>query len=182
MSKIDTATETKIVALLARGDTLQQVKDFLADQGTELSISGIQAVKNRNTEALSYVKNKLMEHNTSNSARILDKARKQLEQKLDNSDKSQIEIDKLQEMYNDGEIDAKELLRRSDEVRRRYNINVKDLTTISKEMFNQSQVEAGKPTSITENPAQQKENLRTLLDAINKGDEAAIANAIFLDV
>jgi hypothetical protein len=63
-----------------------------------------------------------------------------------------------------------------------HHIPLRDLIAASKEMFNQTQIEAGKPTSITESPEQAKRNLQTLLQAIHNRDDKAMVDAIFLDV
>lgn len=182
MGKLDSNTETKIVALIARGDSYAKIKDYLHDNGVELSISGIQKVKQRNTEALSYIERKLVDHATAKTARILDKAREQIEKKLDASNGDVPVLQELVDLRNNGEIDDQEFARLSMQAVSSHGISIKDLTTVSKEMFNQSQIEAGKPTSITDNPTQAKENLMTLLAAINSGDEKRIAQAIFVDV
>lgn len=145
--KIDAQTEVRIVALIARGDSYSSIQSELKNSGVEISLSGITDIKQRNTMALDQIKTSLAAHEVSKATRILDKARKQIEEKLD-----------------------------SDEY-----ISVKDLTTVSKEMFNQSQIESGKPTSIASNPEENKKNLMTLLKAINDKDEIGMLHSIFPD-
>lgn len=179
--KIDTQTEIKIVARIARGDSYQEIKDDLAKDGVDISLSGITDVKQRNSLALEQIKGSLVQHEASKSARILDKAKKQLEGKLDNAERIEQELSEAKKLYDDGDIDFKEYLDSVDQINKRGHISIKDLVTVSKEMFNQSQIEAGKPTSITENPEQQKENLMTLLKAINEKDDVGMIKAIFPD-
>lgn len=180
MRKLDTQAETKVVALLARGDSYQNIVNQLAEEGINVTPQAIAKVKERNTEALNYMKERMIDHAATRSQRILEKARNLVENRLDEAlDKEKIRSDALR-AYVSGEIEE-------DEYKAILNntgsqISLKDLITASKEFFNQSQIEAGKPTSITENPQQAKENLNRLLSAINSGDEKAIAEAIFLDV
>lgn len=182
MGKLDTQTETKIVALIARGDTYEQIRQHLQREGVSISISGLQKVKQRNTDALSYINKKLIDHQATKTARILEKARDQIEKKLDAANGESGSLQELVDLRNSGEIDDQEFARLSFEVVSKQSLSIKDLTTVSKEMFNQSQIEAGKPTSISDNPTQAKENLMKLLAAINSGDEKQIAEAIFIDV
>jgi len=179
--KIDTQTEIKIVARIARGDTYQDIKDDLVKEGVDISLSGITDIKQRNSMALEQIKSSLVAHETSKSARILDKAKKQIEHKLDSADQIEKELEEAKKLYDDGDIDFKEYLDSVEQINRRGHISVKDLVTISKEMFNQSQIEAGKPTSITENPEENKKNLMILLKAINDKDEVGMLHAIFPD-
>jgi hypothetical protein len=144
---IDSQTETKIVALIARGDSYKSIKEQLNKDGVSLSLPSISKIKERNTQALSYIKGEIVAHELSKTTKILDKARDLIDQKLDGD----------------------------------QPIALKDLTTLSKEMFNQSQIESGKPTSITNSPELAKAQLKTLLEAINSGKDEDIAKAIFID-
>lgn len=181
MSKIDTQTETRIVVLKARGDTYEQIKTALAKDGVEVSISGLQKVVERNKEAMSYIKSELVQHQTTNTARILNKTREQIEQKLDAAAGNVPVLQELIELRDSGEIDDNEFAKLSMRAVESHHIPLRDLVATSKEMFNQSQIEAGKPTSITESPEQAKRNLATLLDAIQRNDDKAIVDAIFLN-
>lgn len=179
MSKYDAQTETKIVALIARGDTYQSIKERLAKDGVEISISQISNIKDRNLDSLEYIKNSLVKHETTNATRIMGKARQLVEDKLDAAmGNDKIRSDALRALL-EGDIEKDEyesIMRETGS-----QIALKDLVTTSKEFFNQSQIEAGKPTSITENPTQAKENLKRLLEAINSGDEQRIVEAIFIE-
>lgn len=179
--KIDTPTEIKIVARLARGDTYQSIKDDLAKEGVDISLSGITDIKQRNSMALEQIKSSLVQHETSKSARILDKARKGLESALDDHENYREDLKKLVQAREDGDIDWSEFIIAKSDLDRASHLTAKDLTTISKEMFNQSQIEAGKPTTITENPEENKRNLMILLKAINDKDEVTMLKTLFPD-
>ena len=182
MSKIDTQTETRIVVLKARGDTYEDIKKALAKDGIEMSISGLQKVIERNKAAMDYIKGELVQHQTTKTSRILDKAREQIEKKLDAAAGDVPVLQELIELRDNGDIDDNEFARLSMQAVSSHGISLRDLVTTSKEMFNQSQIEAGRPTSITESPEQAKKNLQTLLEAINNRDDKAMVDAIFIDV
>lgn len=179
MSKIDAQTETKIVALIARGDSYQSIKEQLEQENITVSISLIGKVKERNAEALTYISKELVKHETTNARRIMGKARDLVEKQLDEAaGNEELRSDALRAFLS-GDITKDELDTVLHNTGRQ--IALKDLITASKEFFNQSQIEAGKPTSITESPEQAKKNLKTLLEAIDKGDEAAMVKGIFID-
>jgi len=179
--KIDTQTEIKIVARMARGDTYAEIKDDLSKEGVDISLSGLTDIKQRNSAALEQIKSSLVAHETSKSARILDKAKKQIEQKLDSAETFEVKMAVLRDKLESGEIIQGEYDSMVRVLEFDSKITIKDLVTVSKEMFNQSQLEAGKPTSITENPEENKRNLMILLKAINEGDEIGMLKAIFPD-
>ena len=182
MSKLDTSTETRIVVLKARGDTYQQIRDALAKDGVDISVSGLQKVIERNKPAMEHIKGELLQHQTTNTARILNKTREQIEQKLDAADGNVPVLQELIDLRDSGDIDDNEFSRLSMQAVQSHGINIRDLTAVSKEMFNQSQIEAGKPTSITENPEQARRNLDKLLLAIRDNDPQAMVDSIFIDV
>jgi len=179
--KIDAQTEVRIVALIARGDPYTSIQSALKEDGIDISLSAITDVKQRNTSALEQIKSSLAVHETSKATRILSKARKQIEDALDSNEQYQKDLDMLKQAYEDGDIDIKEYLHEKDKLYRTNFISIKDLTTVSKEMFNQSQLESGKPTTITENPEENKKNLMILLRAIQAGDEIGMLHGIFPD-
>lgn len=182
MAKIDTQTETRIVVLKARGDTYEDIKKTLAKDGIEMSVSGLQKVIERNKEAMTYIKGELVQHQTTKTSRILEKTREQIEKKLDAAAGDVPVLQELIELRDAGDIDDNEFARLSMQAVSSHGIPLRDLISASKEMFNQSQIEAGKPTSITESPEQAKRNLQTLLQAIHDRDDKGMVDAIFLDV
>lgn len=177
--KTDPQVEARVVALIARGDSYSQIQEELAKDDIEISTVTIGNIKQRNSAALETIKGALVQQEIGVANRIMHKSRKLIEDRLtDDESTKELLSDALRARIN-GDIDKDEY----ESIVKKISpqISLKDLTTISKEFFNQSQIEQGKPTSITESPAQAKENLKTLLEAINKGDEAAIVKAIFLE-
>lgn len=179
-STLDAATETRVVAMIARGDTYEAIRRALGTEGVSIAISTISDVKKRNPDALKYIQDALVEHEANQSTKLLSKSRRLLDRKLDRALRQDEEIQELTEQYQSGEFDEavfNGLLHKA----LKSELTVAELTSLTKEMFNQSQVEQGKPTSITENPTQAKENLKALLEAINNNDDKAILEAVFPD-
>lgn len=180
MKILDTKTETQVIAMLARGDTYDAIRAVLESQGTTITISTISNVRRRNTEALAYMKNALMQHEVSISSKLLTKSRQLLERKLNRAFHVEEKINSLEQELKSEEIDHRTFSVLYEKALK-AELSVAELVSLSKEMFNQSQIEQNKPTSITENPAQAKENLKTLLEAINTKNDTAVLQAIFPD-
>ena len=179
--RITSQVEAKIVAMLARGDTYAKIREnMIADEGRSPAILTLSNIKKRNLDSIQIIKNKLTQIEVAKTEDLLMKTRHLIERKLDASLDESVPP-KLQALYDDGVIDDKEFETRYQKVLNARNIALKDLTTVSKEMFNQSQIESGRPTSITNSPELAKQQLDTLLRAINTGKEEDIAKAIFID-
>lgn len=177
--KLDGNTESQVVAMLARNDTQQQVVDWLKqEKGISMSIANIGVIKKRNSEAISFMRKELTKHETTLAATILDKSRRLIDKKLDKALSIEEELTALRKKFDDGEMTDENYYREVDIVLRN-RLSVQELNSLSKEAFNQSQIEAGKPTSITETPEQAKQSLGVLLAAISKGDDAAVLAALF---
>jgi hypothetical protein len=177
--KLDGNTESQVVAMLARNDTQQQIVDWLkSEKGIEMSVANIGVIKKRNTEAITFMRGELVKHETTIAATILDKSRRLIDKKLDKALSIEDELTALRKSFDDGKMNADNYYREVDIVLRN-RLSVQELNALSKEAFNQSQIEAGKPTSITESPEQAKAHLAVLLAAIANGDEAAALKAIF---
>lgn len=175
---LDNQTEARVVAMIARGDSYSSIHAQLTREGIEVSVSTIGAIKKRNPEALQHMKSILMADQQTHAQKILNKSRTLIDRKLSNALSVEDELANLHEDYNDGKIDAEEYTHRFDYLVRQ-ELGISELNSVSKEAFTQSQVEAGKPTAITENPTQAKENLERLLRAIASKDTAKMLESIF---
>lgn len=176
--RLSTQTETQIIAMIARGDTYGAIQQAFKLKDESISISTISTVKKRNLEALKYMQGVIVEQSTNQSTKILAKSRELIDRKLDRALKQDDEIAEIKQKFEDGELESSEFMHLLDRATK-HELTVTELTSLTREMFNQSQVEQGKPTSISDNPAQAKENLKTLLEAINNKNETAILEAIF---
>jgi len=177
---LTTQAEVRIVALIARGDTYATIQSQLKKEGIDITIPTISKIKSRNEEALKAIKGEMIKVESSKSATILEKSRNLIEKKLDKTEDETIPQE-LQDAYDNGEIDAKQFLDRKQTIFNKRQVSIGELNMVAKEAFNQSQIESGKPTSITDSPEQAKKNLERLLTAINSGKEEDIVKAIFLD-
>ncbi|HET8708955.1 MAG TPA: hypothetical protein VFL85_01600 [Candidatus Saccharimonadales bacterium] len=130
--------------------------------------------------AIDYIKNEVTKHEANQSVKILGKSRQLLERKLDRALKQAEQMENIKQRYDNDEIDAKDYDRLLSQAVR-SELSVSELTSLTKEMFNQSRLEEGKATSITESPTQAKEHLKTLLQAINDKDDHKLVEAIFTD-
>lgn len=177
--KLDGNTESQVVAMLARNDTQQQVIDWLKEEkGIKMSIASIGVIKKRNTEAIAFMRKELTKHETTIAATILDKSRRLIDKKLDKALSIEDELAALRKSFDSGQMTDDQYYHEVDIVLRN-RLTVQELNALSKEAFNQSQIEAGKPTSITETPEQAKQALTAILSAIAAGDEAAALKALF---
>lgn len=174
---LDSQQEARVVALIARGDSYSAIRDQLASEGVEVALSTIGAVKKRNPEALAHIKKIIVADQTTRAQKILNKSRDLIDKKLDRAADIDAEVARLQEAYEAEEITPREYWSAL-EVVLRQALTITELNSVSKESFNQSQIEANKPTSITESPAQAKENLERLLRAIASKDTSKVLEAI----
>lgn len=129
--------------------------DRYADISQEvgLSVSGIKKVKKRNPISLAKMEEIITEKQAISASRLLEKSHREIEKKLDKA--------------LAGEEDIK----------------LRDLVGVSKEMFNQVQIEHGKPTSIatssTQDPLEAKKELKSLLKALKANDAVELQRIIF---
>lgn len=179
--KLDGQTETQVVAMIARGDTHQQVVDWLkSEKSIDISLATVGVIKARNEEALSYMKNQLVHHETTLATTILDKSRRLINNRLDKALSLEDVLTDLRDRHENGELDDGQYYHYVD-IELRNRLSATELNALSKESFNQSQLEAGKPTGITESPEQAKAYLATILSAIANKDDAALLHGLFPD-
>lgn len=176
---LDNQTEARVVAMIARGDSYGSIAATLNREGTEIAVSTIGAIKRRNPEALAHMQKILLDDQTTHAQKILNKSRTLIDRRLTDAMKIEDDIAQLHEDYHDGIIDEVEYRQKFDLILRN-TLNIGELNAVSKEAFSQSQIEAGKPTSITENPTQAKENLERLLRAIAANDTKGMLESVFV--
>lgn len=177
---LDSQTEARVVAMIARGDSYTSISEQLKKEGIEVAVSTVGAIKKRNPEALQHMQRILVDDQTTHAQKILNKSRTLIDRRLTEAMKVEEELAELHEEYHDGVIDDEEYRHRFDYIMRQQ-VSLPELNQVAKESFNQSQIEANKPTSIVDNPAQAKENLEVLLRAIAKNDTQGMLKAVFLD-
>jgi hypothetical protein len=155
--------EAEVVARLARGDTQTKIASDL-----NINPSTVGKIKDRQSSAISTISAKVAQRKMRITSRILEKAHRQLEQRLDESDNYDEIIKDIQAEYEESDkTDAdKEILKHK--LSKLKKLSVLELINITKEAFHQSQVEQGKPTSLSysADPKTTKEQLDQLLEAI----------------
>jgi hypothetical protein len=174
--RTDTETEMRVLAMVARGDTYSAIRAQLQEDGITMSPATITAIKKRNPKALAKMESMLADHATSSAQKILKKAHKLIDKRLEQADNSEKDAEELHKKYEAGEITFKEYL---DATARLFKISVSELTSLSKEMFHQSQVEQGKPTSITESAMDAKQEVVDIAKALENVDEVELQRIIF---
>lgn len=172
--------ETRVLALITRGDTYEDIQKSLARDGHGINKMTISAIKKRNAEALDYMKSALVKHEMNKSAEILGKTRLLLEKKLTKALKVDDELDDLKAQLIDGLIDDSQYDVLSKNLRK-DDLSVVALTSLSKEMFSQSRIEEGKLPDKPESPEEARQKLGDLLKAVNDKDEKKLIELIFLD-
>lgn len=178
--KLDTQSETEVVAYIARGDSYQSIINVFKTRGIVLNKTNLSKIKARNSEALTFMQTAMTEQQMSHAASILHKSRQLLEGKLDEQIVVQRDLEELKERFDNGDIEFTAYINLYKTIVRR-ELTAGELNGITKESFNQSQVEAGKPTAITESPTQARQNLQVILNAIANGDDKAAVEALFID-
>lgn len=179
--KVDRQTETQIVAMLARGDTRQQIVNWLkTEKGIDFSTDGVSRIKRVNAQTLEFMTSELVKHQATTAKATLNKSRILIEKRLDKAMQLDNELQRLKNKFESGEITSEDYYRQFDTIMR-HQLTIQELNSVSKESFHQSQLEANRPTAITESPEQAKENLKTLLQAIAEGDVNKLVKGLFIE-
>jgi hypothetical protein len=167
---LSTAEELKIVALLARGDTYEEIRNYFKENNWRVPNNAtILNVKNRNKENLDLIKVRILEKEAEDAVAIKKKANSLLKKRLDRNELETEVLTKASQQFADGEIDAKEF---SDIKKRVKEISVVELVAVSREMHTQS-----KATDEIQNTA--PKDLSELVKAIKSGDEIKLQQIIF---
>ena len=161
--------ETRIVALLARGDTQVEIQREMERDFRGVHLRTIAAVKKRNKENFDIIRARLLEKQEHDAGALKEKANKMISKKLDIEDKKIEIIQKAREDYLNGTIGLKEL---TEILKRHRETTLTELVSVSKEMHNQSSED---PDS---KPGVQKD-LSDLVNAIRSGDEVKLQQIVF---
>lgn len=171
MARTDTETQLKVLARIARGDTYQAISN-----DTGMPITTIADIKKRNESALQDIKGRLIDHEVSRSKKILDKSQDLIIRQLSRAERVEDERQKLIEQRQNEEISQDEFMARWGTLK---EPTLAELNSISKTAFDQSQVEQGKPTSISGNNTQNIDQLKSVLDLLNKpGSEVELLSVV----
>lgn len=161
--------ETRIVALIARGDRFPEIQEqFEASFDKPVSKQTISAVKKRNAENLAVINAKVLAKELADAGAVKVQANRIIKSNLDREEKSAELLSKLSQQYIDGEID---LDKYTEAVKHIKTASLTELVGVSREMHNQTKTEPDAPTS--------SENLEALRKAIADGDEVTLNQIIF---
>lgn len=169
-SKTDKSTQITALTLLARGDTVRDISEQLG-----ISEPVVTNIKKKNLETLNLIRQKHLEKRIQSSGKILDKANKLINRKLETADKDTVIKNDLLEQYRNGEIDYKEYQK---QVFGLVDLSISELTRVSSEMQNQIQKnesEVGNDSS----PEESKEQMEQLMKAIKDGDQVIMERLVF---
>lgn len=168
-TKLDVQQEA--ISRLARGDSYKAIaKDLKVSEAT------ISKLKKENTELIENAGKLIIAKKIAGAIEILDQTHKLIQEKLDQAQQANEREAQLWQMFLDRKITYLDYTR---EVRALPAISLNDLTSLSREMFHQSQLEQGKPTQVVANTQEAKENLMKLTKALGKGDEVELQRIIF---
>jgi len=134
--------ETEIVNRLVRGD---KPKDLAAE--FNIGIATVYHIRNRQAQAIEAIENKVSKHKQRITARILEKAQKQLEKRIDESDSYDELVNQIRDEYdeiinniNEQEENAKQLYKdaqwwRDAKIAKLKRLSAAELVTSQKKLF-----------------------------------------------
>lgn len=161
--------ETKVIALLARGDSYSQIRrTFEAENGRTLNSHTIMDVRKRNAVTLQAIKDKTLAKQEADAEAIKTKANSIIKKQLDSADMAVEILAKAGEQYLNDEIGFKEY---GEIIKHIKHASLPELVTVSKEMHAQS---AGPPLGGS-NP----EDLAAIRTALESGDEVSLTKLMF---
>lgn len=164
-SGLNIDTETRIVALLARGDTYEEIRQQIEGGVSDVAI---RAVKKRNKANLEIISQKMLIKATEDAGSIKQKANKIISHKLDNIDTNQLILDKARQDWLNDVIDYKTYEKI---LRKHHDASLGELVSVSKEMHSQSTAE--------DRPPADAKDMAALVAAIKSGDETKITQVVF---
>lgn len=171
---ISTADEVKVVALLARGDTQKSIAEEVG-----ISPASVGVIKGRNADILSEIHGALVLQNTKQAKKILDRSHTLIDKRLSAEEQNYDDRVELKDKLDNSEITYSQYL---SGLRAIPTISLAELTGLSKEMFNQSQIEDGKPTSIPggagANSDDAAKKLQDLIEALHSNDSVKMLELI----
>lgn len=165
MRGVSVEVETRVVAMIARGDTVDQIRQQIEGGINRITV---RKIRERNKDNLEIIKQQLQTIAAEDAASIKQEANQQLSDKLKRSRLAEEHIQLKYLEYLDDKITYDQYC---DIVKRTAAMSVQELVSISKEMHHQS-VE-------TEKPQASAADLAALTAAIRSGDEVKITQAVF---
>jgi hypothetical protein len=167
-SRLTAEEETKILALIVRGDTYSEIQKIMEKEHRHVTQVTITKVKQRNKKNLEIIKARMQAKAETDAMALKDKANKILDKKLDRSEATEDILAKAQADYLDKKIEFKEYM---EIIRTQREVSITELVSVSKEMHNQSKEDEATPVD--------KKDITALVQAIKSGDEVTLNQLIF---
>lgn len=168
---VSTAEEVRVVALIARGDTYDQIQAELEQAGTHISKVTLGNIKKRNLDNLVMLKEKLAANEEEHALKIKQKANERISKRLDSDDKATQMYEDLHSKFMSGEITFQEYNDGVKALPKQFFVSTGELVAVSKEMHQQSKGDA-----IPDNNPLDR---NALAEAIRNGDEFQLNQLIF---
>lgn len=161
--------ETKIVALLARGDSYSDIaRLFEAEEDRPLNVHTVSAVKRRNQATLDKIKTATLQKQVADAMQIKLKANNVISTQLDNLERNSLILQKAGVEYLAGDLSLKEY---TEIAKRLKGASLPELVAVSKEMHAQTNGTPDAPI----NPAEQA----ALVSAMEAGDTVKLTQVLF---
>ena len=133
-------------------------------------------IKKRHPDVLKNIQGLMIERQVSQASKLLEKSHKLLEDDLDTIEAHRKTKKQITGRFRKGEINAEEYRSQLEGL---VDASIAELTSLSREMFTESRVEQGQPTSISQNPKEAQAELKKLVELIEAGDTVELQKIIF---
>ena len=160
--------ETRIVALLGRGDTHEEIQQNMEADYRPVSRNTIIRVKKRNGPNLQIIKTRFLEKHEADALAIRQKANLIINKRLSMTERVSDLVAKAQKQYMEGEMTSDEYV---EILKANREATMNELVGVSREMHNQAKEE--------EAPAGDQKDIAALVEAIRSGDEVTLNQIVF---
>lgn len=167
---ISPEVQQRVIVLLAKGHTHPQIKDILKKRYNEdISTRSIMRIKARQGGMVAQIAEALQEHNKATAQSLLIRSHTMLSKVMAISDAALSDLLRIREQWLNEEIELSDYLQAIHELKLP---SIAELTSVSKEMFNQTKPGDGPPTKQLPPPTD-------LTDLLNETDEIKLSQVIF---
>lgn len=178
-NKLDIPTKMKVLAMVARGEKTATILRILKDEhNISYGVSSLVSLKRTNADTIKEMKLMILEAEASEAEQVRVKALRQLSRKLDQASEDEIELQEIDRQYRDGEIELAEYKRLKTGL---LKMSVRDLTSISKDMYSQSSGKRGTSSLPSDTPNANSTDpkwVEALMSAVQRGDTIAMQQLV----
>lgn len=182
--RLTTPQRMKVLALIARGDTYEQISQILKkEDGKEISAPSISHIKKTHSDTLEKMRGMIVQQETAEVAEILVRSRRMTNRKLARAERDETELDKLNNEYRQGNISTKDY---ENKKRTLLDLSINQLVQVSKEMHSQILKPEDSPAGSEAGEKGARSNfnpdlVQTITEAIKKGDTVKLQQVILND-